>query len=91
MNPPSDPRHPRHPIRVVADRTGLNPTLLRAWERRYGVVDPGRSDGGQRLYSDADVARAAVEAGASLVNDVRGLRDAALRAACAELGVPAVV
>jgi len=45
----------RHPIRVVATRTGLSPSVLRAWERRYGVVDPARSDGGQRLYSDADI------------------------------------
>ena len=48
---------PRHPIRVVAQRTGLTPATLRAWERRYGVVDPDRSGGGQRLYSDADVER----------------------------------
>lgn len=48
---------PRHPIRVVAQRTGLTPATLRAWERRYGVVEPHRSDGGQRLYSDRDVAR----------------------------------
>lgn len=48
---------PRHPIRVVADRTGLSPSVLRAWERRYGVVSPGRSEAGQRLYSDADIAR----------------------------------
>ncbi len=48
---------PRHPIRVVAERTGLTPTLLRAWERRYEVVEPGRSEGGQRLYSDEDVER----------------------------------
>ena len=41
--------------------------------------------------SDPDVARAAVAAGANLINDVRGLRDPALRAACAELGVPAVL
>jgi len=50
-------RRPRHPIRVVSERTGVNPTLLRAWERRYAVVEPGRSEGGQRLYSDADVER----------------------------------
>ncbi len=31
--------------------------MLRAWERRYGVVAPHRSDGGQRLYSDADIRR----------------------------------
>lgn len=48
---------PRHPIRVVAQRTGLTPATLRAWERRYGVVEPDRSEGGQRLYSDRDVER----------------------------------
>lgn len=48
---------PRHPIRVVARRTGLTPATIRAWERRYGAVDPARSDGGQRLYSDRDLER----------------------------------
>lgn len=48
---------PRHPMRVVIRRTGLSPDLLRAWERRYGVVAPSRSGGGQRLYSDADIER----------------------------------
>ncbi|HEU0080052.1 MAG TPA: MerR family transcriptional regulator [Longimicrobiaceae bacterium] len=48
---------PRHPIRVVADRTGLSLDVLRVWERRYAVVAPGRADDGQRLYSDADVDR----------------------------------
>jgi dihydropteroate synthase len=38
-----------------------------------------------------EVARAALEAGAHLVNDVTGLRDPALRAVCAEYGAPAVV
>ena len=50
----------KHPIRVVTTRTGLTPDLLRAWERRYGVVTPTRSTGGQRLYSDADVERLAM-------------------------------
>lgn len=53
----TDHSEPRHPIRIVAQRTGLTPATLRAWERRYGVVDPDRSGGGQRLYSDADVER----------------------------------
>lgn len=48
---------PRHPMRVVAQRTGLSPHVLRAWERRYGAVTPSRSDGGRRLYSDADIER----------------------------------
>ncbi len=53
----SDASKPRHPIRVVSQRTGLPPATLRAWERRYGVVEPRRSEGGQRLYSDDDVLR----------------------------------
>jgi MerR family transcriptional regulator, light-induced transcriptional regulator len=47
----------RHPIGVVASRTGLTPDVLRVWERRYGVVEPSRTESGQRLYSDADVER----------------------------------
>ena len=56
---------PRHPIRVVAERTGLSPDVLRAWERRHGVVTPARSEGGQRLYSDADIDRLALLAKAT--------------------------
>ena len=48
---------PRYPVRIVAARTGLSADVLRAWERRYGAVHPHRSTGGQRLYSDEDVAR----------------------------------
>jgi DNA-binding transcriptional MerR regulator/methylmalonyl-CoA mutase cobalamin-binding subunit len=31
--------------------------VLRAWETRYGLLEPSRSEGGQRLYSDADIER----------------------------------
>ncbi len=48
---------PRHPIGVVARRTGLKPDLIRAWERRYRAVEPGRSSTRRRFYSDADVER----------------------------------
>ena len=48
---------PQHPVRLVAERTGLSPHVLRVWERRYQVVAPERSAGGQRLYSDADIER----------------------------------
>jgi DNA-binding transcriptional MerR regulator/methylmalonyl-CoA mutase cobalamin-binding subunit len=47
----------RHPIGVVAERTGLSPDLLRVWERRYRAVEPSRATDGQRLYSDTDVER----------------------------------
>lgn len=46
-----------HSIAVVATRTGLSPDVLRVWERRYGAVEPIRSGGNQRLYSDVDIAR----------------------------------
>ena len=48
---------PRHPMGVVVQRTGLTSHAIRAWERRYGAVDPARTEGGQRLYSDAEVLR----------------------------------
>ena len=51
----NDSSEARHPIRVVAQRSGLTPATIRAWERRYGAVSPIRSEGGQRLYSDQDV------------------------------------
>jgi len=48
---------PRHTIAAVALRTGIGQDQLRTWERRLGLLSPGRSQGGRRLYSDADVAR----------------------------------
>lgn len=47
----------RHPIAVVAERTGISQDLLRMWERRYAAVQPARSPSGERLYSDADLER----------------------------------
>jgi len=44
-------------IGALAERSGVSPELLRAWERRYGLVRPVRSDGGFRLYSAEDVGR----------------------------------
>ncbi len=57
MIDPSDHQTPRYPVRLVSLRTGLTPHVLRAWERRYQVVTPTRTDGGQRLYSELDVER----------------------------------
>src|SRR5215208_3818108 len=55
--PPSDTGAPRHPMRVVTRRTGLSADLLRAWEKRYEVVVPERSESGRRIYSHADIER----------------------------------
>jgi DNA-binding transcriptional MerR regulator len=44
-------------IGVVSRLTGIQPTTLRIWERRYGLVKPARSEGRNRRYSDADIQR----------------------------------
>ncbi|MCW2990519.1 MAG: hypothetical protein JWM73_1113 [Solirubrobacterales bacterium] len=44
-------------IKEFAARTGVSEVTLRAWERRYGLLEPIRSDGGYRLYSQADERR----------------------------------
>jgi DNA-binding transcriptional MerR regulator len=46
-----------YPIGVVARLTGIQPTTLRIWERRYRLVEPVRSEGRNRRYSDADIQR----------------------------------
>lgn len=43
------------PIRDVARLTGVNPVTLRAWERRYGLIQPTRTESGHRLYSASDI------------------------------------
>jgi DNA-binding transcriptional MerR regulator len=44
-------------IGELSRRVGVSPELLRAWETRYGLLRPSRSQGGFRLYSDEDEAR----------------------------------
>ena len=44
-------------IGELSKRSGVSPELLRAWERRYGLLHPTRSAGGLRLYSAADLER----------------------------------
>ena len=45
------------PIRELVQRTGVNPSTLRAWENRHGLLKPMRTDSGHRLYSNQDVQR----------------------------------
>ncbi|MCX7670952.1 MAG: MerR family transcriptional regulator [Anaerolineae bacterium] len=47
---------PVYTIKTVVQQTGITPATLRAWERRYNVLSPGRSEGGYRLYSERDIA-----------------------------------
>lgn len=46
-----------YPISTVSQITGVNVVTLRAWERRYKLIEPSRSEKGRRLYSDTDVQR----------------------------------
>ena len=54
------------PIRVIAKLTGVNIGTLRAWERRYGLLTPHRTESGHRLYSQDDV---------NLINEVVSILD----------------
>lgn len=44
-------------IGEVAERCGINPVTLRAWQRRYGLLKPQRTEGGHRQFDDEDVQR----------------------------------
>ena len=44
-------------IKQAAVRSGVSVPLLRAWERRYGIVVPARTASGYRLYDEAALAR----------------------------------
>lgn len=60
--PNTDAAHPADergnalfPIRTVATITGVNAITLRAWERRYGLIKPKRTDSGHRLYTQEHI------------------------------------
>ena len=43
------------PIRTVSSITGVNSITLRAWERRYGLVQPVRTPKGHRMYTQENI------------------------------------
>jgi MerR family transcriptional regulator, light-induced transcriptional regulator len=46
---------PTYRIQLAAEMSGVKEGLIRAWERRYGVLKPARSPGGYRTYTLADI------------------------------------
>ena len=52
---PMDNQAPTFNLKAVVRETGLKPDTLRAWERRYGLPEPDRTNGGHRLYSQEDI------------------------------------
>jgi DNA-binding transcriptional MerR regulator len=69
-------------IRQAAARSGVTAALLRAWERRYGIVTPQRTDAGYRLYDDAAIEL--LRAMRLLVDAGWSAREAAARVAAAD-------
>ncbi len=72
------PVTPLYNIKAVEQSTGISSSTLRAWERRYQVCQPQRSDSGYRLYSDRDIAiirwlKVQVDAGMSISQAVAWL------------------
>lgn len=58
------------PIRTVSELTGVNSITLRAWENRYGLIEPIRKASGHRLYTQEHI---------DLINRVVGLLDRGMR------------
>lgn len=52
---PADEARGLYKMGTIAELTGLSPVLLRAWERRYDLLEPARGPGGHRLYTDDDL------------------------------------
>lgn len=50
------PEDAKYNIKSVSQRTGVQPVTLRAWERRYKLLEPSRAENGYRLYSERDIA-----------------------------------
>ena len=81
--------HDALPLRTVSRLTGLSADVVRAWEKRYGVVAPRRGPRGARLYSAAEIEhlrllRRAVAAGRA-IGDVAKLGDAELARLASQL------
>src|SRR5210317_295274 len=62
--------HGLFPIRTVSELTGVNSITLRAWETRYGLIEPIRKSSGHRLYTQENI---------DLINRVVGLLDRGMR------------
>ncbi|WP_078553241.1 MerR family transcriptional regulator [Bacillus alkalicellulosilyticus] len=46
----------KYNIKAISNMLGIQPGTLRAWERRYQIVEPVRNQAGHRLYTDQHVA-----------------------------------
>ncbi|WP_415674699.1 MerR family transcriptional regulator [Vibrio neptunius] len=58
-----DYRMKKYAIREISEMTGVKPVTLRAWQRRYSLIEPERTDKGHRLYTQKHI---------DLINDIQG-------------------
>lgn len=70
---------PKFTIKAVTTQTGIRAVTIRAWENRYGLLKPVRSENRYRLYSDRDVAilrwvKSQVDQGTTISNVVKDLK-----------------
>jgi len=81
-------------MKLVSQRTGLSPHVLRIWERRYAAVTPERSDTNRRLYAEEEVERlsslALLTESGHAIRQIANLPTAELQTMAAALPSPAV-
>ncbi|MED3914263.1 MerR family transcriptional regulator [Priestia megaterium] len=47
----------KYNIKAISNMVGIQPGTLRAWERRYQILNPVRNDSGHRLYTEEDLGK----------------------------------
>jgi len=57
MNKDNSSSDRKYSMKVASRRTGLTPHAIRAWERRYGVINPQRDSNNRRYYTEQDIVR----------------------------------
>jgi DNA-binding transcriptional MerR regulator len=77
---------PKYRIHQAAQAVGISAQLLRAWERRYGLLSPVRTESGYRLYSEEEITflravKALVDQGHSISDVARTPRERLLETA----------
>lgn len=69
-----------YPIRFISEQSGVKPVTLRAWETRYNILRPHRTEKGHRLYTQADLDKvnrivALINRGATISQAIESLND----------------
>ncbi|MCO5250802.1 MAG: MerR family transcriptional regulator [Candidatus Kapabacteria bacterium] len=73
----------KYSIEMASKLSGLTPILIRAWENRYNILKPERTEGNHRLYSEEDITRlcllSEVRNFGFRISDIVNLTDSELR------------